>query len=165
MKRVARSFRLTWINICRLYQTIPTIWATRFGSTHAMRSRARLPIPYCPLSTRAWSKWSPNAEVDGLFIAAHIDRPSFSVISQLGFISPQRRFDAIEYSNHQRFSQLIEQQRYLSKYIAYSASDAHQIDQIGEKYAILESEGLSFNALRNILKNKYKQFIYSHLNG
>ena len=29
--------------------------------THAMRSRARLPIPYCPLSTRAWSKWSPNA--------------------------------------------------------------------------------------------------------
>ena len=57
---------------------------------------------------------SKCAEVDGLFIAAHIDRPSFSVISQLGFISPQRRFDAIEYSNHQRFSQLIEQQRYLS---------------------------------------------------
>ena len=54
---------------------------------------------------------SKCAEVDGLFIAAHIDRPSFSVISQLGFISPQRRFDAIEYSNHQRFSQLIEQHR------------------------------------------------------
>lgn len=108
---------------------------------------------------------SKCAEVDGLFIAAHIDRPSFSVISQLGFISPQRRFDAIEYSNYQRFSQLIEQQGYLSKYIAYSASDAHQIDQIGEKYAILESEELSFNALRNILKNKDKQFIYSHLNG
>ena len=108
---------------------------------------------------------SKCAEVDGLFIAAHIDRPSFSVISQLGFISPQRRFDAIEYSNYQRFSQLIEQQRYLSKYIAYSASDAHQIDQIGEKYAILESEELSFNAIRNIFKNKDKQFIYSHLNG
>ena len=39
-------------------------------------------------------------EVDGLFIAAHIDRPSFSVISQLGFISPQRRFDAVYSGSH-----------------------------------------------------------------
>ena len=34
----------------------------------------------------------------GLAIAAHVDRPSFSVISQLGMFSPDVRFDAAEMS-------------------------------------------------------------------
>lgn len=37
-------------------------------------------------------------ELGGLFIAAHIDRPAFSVFSQLGAIPPDAGFDAVEIS-------------------------------------------------------------------
>ncbi len=37
-------------------------------------------------------------EHQGLAVAAHLDRPSFSVLSQLGFLPEQVRFDAVEVS-------------------------------------------------------------------
>lgn len=108
---------------------------------------------------------SKCAEVDGLFIAAHVDRPSFSVISQLGFIPPQRAFDAIEYNDCHRFKELIKQQKYLGGYTAYSASDAHQINQIGDKFAIIEIGELSPDAIWMAFRSKNKHIIYSCLNG
>ena len=46
-------------------------------------------------------------KVDALVVAAHVERPSFSLISQLGFIDPCLSLDAIEYNNQQRYSKLL----------------------------------------------------------
>jgi 3',5'-nucleoside bisphosphate phosphatase len=67
----------------------------------------------------------------GLAIAAHIDRESFSVISQLGFIDPDMPFDALEISH---FTGLTEGRRRFPKldnYAFIESSDAHYLKDIG----------------------------------
>ncbi len=67
----------------------------------------------------------------GIAIAAHIDRESFSVMGQLGFIPPDIRFDAIEISR--RTGAKIARDRYpeLRSYPFIESSDAHFIRDIG----------------------------------
>ena len=67
----------------------------------------------------------------GVAIAAHVDRPSFSVISQLGFIPESARFDAVELSSsttpkeaRRRFPEIV-------RYPVISSSDAHYLHWIG----------------------------------
>ena len=43
----------------------------------------------------------------GLFIAAHVERPSFSLISQLGFIDPSLPLDAIEFKDAARYERQL----------------------------------------------------------
>lgn len=100
-------------------------------------------------------------EIGALFVAAHIERPSFSLISQLGFINPSLTLDAIEFNNYQRYKELSSHQRYLFKYTQYSASDAHCLEQIGTKPAIWQSDELSFNGLRKAFAKQDDHFIHS----
>jgi PHP family Zn ribbon phosphoesterase len=67
----------------------------------------------------------------GLAIASHIDRPSFSVLSQLGFIDAATHFDALEISaatGLQKGRQIYPE---LSSYPFVTSSDAHTIKDIG----------------------------------
>ena len=70
-------------------------------------------------------------QLGGLAIPAHIDRESFSVLSQLGFIDDHSHFDALEISKLTG----IEQGRViyddLSRYPFLTSSDAHFIKDIG----------------------------------
>lgn len=84
----------------------------------------------------------------GLFVAAHVERPSYSLISQLGFIDPALPLDAIEYNNEQRFNRLSAAHRYLSKYTCYTASDAHHPQQIGSNPSVWQASAPSFDNLR-----------------
>lgn len=84
----------------------------------------------------------------GLFIAAHIERPSFSLISQLGFVDPSLPLDAIEYNHTDRFGQLFPMHKYLSKYTCYTASDAHYPEQIGSKQSVWQSSAPTFGNLQ-----------------
>ncbi|MDH6311868.1 putative metal-dependent phosphoesterase TrpH [Parabacteroides sp. PFB2-10] len=85
---------------------------------------------------------------DCLFIPAHIERPSYSLISQLGFIDPTLLVDALEYNNQERFDSLIGKNNYLKHYVSFTASDAHFPSQIGERPSFLEADSLSFDSLR-----------------
>jgi PHP family Zn ribbon phosphoesterase len=70
-------------------------------------------------------------ERGGLAIAAHIDRESFSVLSQLGFIPEDLFFDAIEISRRMELNRartLFKQNREVA---FITASDAHAIEDIG----------------------------------
>ncbi|MDL2282321.1 PHP domain-containing protein, partial [Parabacteroides sp. OttesenSCG-928-G06] len=87
-------------------------------------------------------------ELDCLFIPAHVERPSFSIISQLGFIDPTLPVDGIEFNNSDRFNQLLKVNPYLQRYVSYSASDAHYLSQIGENPTTLIGDNLSFESLR-----------------
>ncbi|HOI86451.1 MAG TPA: PHP domain-containing protein [Lentimicrobium sp.] len=51
--------------------------------------------------------------LNGLFIPAHVNRPKFSLISQLGFIPPDLKADALELSRHTSKEEFVEQFPYL----------------------------------------------------
>lgn len=90
----------------------------------------------------------------GLAVASHVDKGTFSIISQLGFIPHDLRFDALEMSPN------IEREQSEQKFSDYntiawvSSSDAHSIMDIGRrttsfymKYPTLSEMAL---ALRNV---------------
>jgi PHP family Zn ribbon phosphoesterase len=70
-------------------------------------------------------------ELNGLAIAAHIERESFSVLSQLGFIDERMRFDALEIMPATGFTQARIKYKELSNYSFVMSSDAHFLKDIG----------------------------------
>jgi hypothetical protein len=66
----------------------------------------------------------------GLAIASHVDRPAYSVLSQLGFIPPGIRLTALEISR--RFSREEAARRFpvIARWPLVTASDAHTIDDL-----------------------------------
>lgn len=67
----------------------------------------------------------------GLAVPAHIDRESFSVLSQLGFIDDSARFDALEISKLTGISQGRLRYPDLQRHPFLTSSDAHFIRDIG----------------------------------
>jgi len=67
----------------------------------------------------------------GLAIPAHIDRESFSVLSQLGFIDEHAHFDALEISKLTGIRQGRLRYQELNRYPFVTSSDAHFIRDIG----------------------------------
>lgn len=91
---------------------------------------------------------------DGLFIPAHIERPCFSLTSQLGFVPPDMNVDAFEISRHITLSQILTQYPYLKKYSFIQSSDAHYPEDIGKVYAEFIMEEASFSEIRKALKGE-----------
>ncbi len=67
----------------------------------------------------------------GAAIAAHIDRESFGIIGQLGFIPATVRFDALEVSRRTGIAAARRMFPELADYTFISSSDAHRIEDIG----------------------------------
>lgn len=67
----------------------------------------------------------------GIAIASHIDRESFSVLSQLGFIDESFHFDALEVTPHTGLKQARIKYRDLNRYAFITSSDAHFLNDIG----------------------------------
>lgn len=70
-------------------------------------------------------------QLGGLAIPAHIDRESFSVLSQLGFIDEHAHFDALEISKLTGVRQGRQKYPELNRYPFVTSSDAHFIRDIG----------------------------------
>ncbi|MGE5485963.1 MAG: PHP domain-containing protein [Ignavibacteriales bacterium] len=81
-----------------------------------------------PLYAAADASLSEFAEevrrLGGLMIAAHVDRPAFSVVGTLGFIPPDVPFDALEVRNRGALGQV-------RGYKPVWSSDAHRVDDVG----------------------------------
>jgi PHP family Zn ribbon phosphoesterase len=71
-------------------------------------------------------------EFGGLAIAAHIDRESFSVLSQLGFIDENIQFDALEVTPLTGIEKAKVKYPELSNYSFITSSDAHFLKDIGK---------------------------------
>lgn len=97
----------------------------------------------------------------GIAIASHIDKEVFSVISQIGFIPDDIRFDAIEISPHM---EIEEAKKAFHKYSGISfikSSDAHQLKDIGRCTTTLLMEELNFTELKKaIMKREERNIIY-----
>jgi hypothetical protein len=68
---------------------------------------------------------------NGLAIAAHIDRESFSVLGQLGFIDKKIKFDALEITPAMGFKKARIKYRELCNYTFIISSDSHYLKDIG----------------------------------
>lgn len=82
---------------------------------------------------------------DGLAIPAHIDRPSNSVLSNLGFL-PELRYSAIE---AMRIPLMCE----CWGNTILQGSDAHMIEHIGRRSCFIESTRRDFQGLKEALAN------------
>ena len=79
----------------------------------------------------------------GLFIPAHIDRPSYSIASQLGFLPPDD-YHALEVT-------LPRPHIDTGSYPLTAGSDAHYPEDIGKRYTLLEVRELSFHGIADAL--------------
>lgn len=89
--------------------------------------------------------------IGGLFIPAHIERPRNSLLSQLGFVPPGLKADALELSRHTEVVSFLEKNAYLKKYKFIRSSDAHFLHQVGEVHTVFEMETAGFAGLKKAL--------------
>ena len=75
-------------------------------------------------------------ELGGLYIAAHIDRPNFSVLGTLGAI-PENCFDAVELSRTADEAVWLPK---ASEYAVTRSSDAHNLDDVARVWTEAEGE-------------------------
>lgn len=93
-------------------------------------------------------------QLDGLFIPAHIDRPKYSLTSQLGFVPPDIKADALEISRHTTREEVLKKFPYLKSFTFTTSSDAHFPDDIGKKVCLFEMDALNFQEIKMALKGE-----------
>ena len=87
----------------------------------------------------------------GIFIPAHIDKPRDSLLSQLGFIPPSLRVDALELSHRCDPERFLAERPYLAGARFVRSSDAHYPEEIGRVAVMLEVGEPSFEAIKKAL--------------
>jgi len=87
-------------------------------------------------------------QLGGLAVPAHIDRESFSVLSQLGFIDESSRFDALEISKRLGIRQGRERYPELARYAFLTSSDAHFLRDIGTSTTPILLEEATFEEIK-----------------
>jgi PHP family Zn ribbon phosphoesterase len=97
-------------------------------------------------------------ELNGLFIPAHIDRSVNGILSQLGFIPPSLKYDALGLSRHGSEKHVKEQYVIQNKITFIRNSDAHYPEQIGEIYTVFNLEEINFPEIKKALNQKDNRF-------
>jgi predicted metal-dependent phosphoesterase TrpH len=94
----------------------------------------------------------------GLAIAAHIDRPSYSILGQLGFIPHDLSLDGIEITA--RTMAQRQEHYFLDKTSlpCLVSSDAHRLAEIGQGITLFNMTGKTFEAMASALKKGNTDF-------
>ena len=92
------------------------------------------------------------AGIGGVVVPAHVDRNSYSIISNLGFIPEELEINCIEISKQCDAEALLKKSRHLERYRLLRSSDAHSLGEILERESFLELEELSVQCLLEKLK-------------
>jgi len=88
----------------------------------------------------------------GIFIPAHIDRPSYSIISQLGFIPADLLIDGIEISANCKVQSVFPFLGNQAERTIIRNSDAHYVENIGKAFTTFEMEHRTFNEVKLALQ-------------
>lgn len=91
--------------------------------------------------------------LEGLVLAAHLDRPAYSLVGQLGLIPPEMDLDGVEISSREDPAQA---QRWLRgrDLAVLTSSDAHSLDMVGAVWSELELAQASLAELAQALKGR-----------
>jgi len=90
--------------------------------------------------------------LNGIAIASHIDRESFSIIAQLGFIPDNLELDALEISP--AITPEEAKKRYSGNYPITISSDAHYPDDIGKAFTSFLLKDSTLAEVKKALKNE-----------
>jgi PHP family Zn ribbon phosphoesterase len=90
-------------------------------------------------------------DIGGLSIASHVDRPSFSVLSQFGFIPSDLGLDALEIANPEKPLEIHYGPDGAGELPILRSSDAHFLSDIGRIYTDFLMEGPSLKEIRMAL--------------
>lgn len=90
--------------------------------------------------------------LNGIAIAAHIDRESFSIIGQLGFIPDNLELDALEISRAITLEEA--KKRYSNDYPITCSSDAHYPDDIGKAFTSFLLKDGTLAEVKKALRNE-----------
>lgn len=88
----------------------------------------------------------------GISIASHVNKESFSVISQLGFIPKDLSFDALEFSPQMSKQEALRRFSELSRFPWVSFSDAHYPQDIGRRITVFKMDGISVKDIKKALR-------------
>ena len=86
----------------------------------------------------------------GLVIPAHADRPSFSLLSQLGVIPSTPNFIAVEYQGNSPLTKILMESSYKNKLI--QNSDAHYPEEMAQRYQDIPNDIRDFKDYRLFLE-------------
>lgn len=89
---------------------------------------------------------------NGLFIPAHVTRPMYSIISQLGFIPQDIPADALELSKHTPLQEFAKKHELKKTLPIIRSSDAHFVADIGSVFTTFELKEATFDELKLALK-------------
>jgi len=89
-------------------------------------------------------------DLGGLAIPAHIDRPSFSLLANLGFVPPHLEAPALEIFRLSEPATLLARHPSAGRYPLVRDSDAHQLSEMRRGIAF-EADTASFENLRAAL--------------
>ncbi|MBN2693736.1 histidinol-phosphatase [bacterium] len=92
--------------------------------------------------------------LNGIFILAHVDRNSFSIYSQLGFIPFDITIDAVELSASCNVKSFINEHPELNNYSIIRSSDAHYPNQIGIVSTTFDLDKLEFKEIKKAIKER-----------
>jgi predicted metal-dependent phosphoesterase TrpH len=95
-------------------------------------------------------------ELGGIAIPAHIDRASFSLISNLGLYDDSLGFDAVELSEDHNIKEIITLNPELKGVKFISNSDAHILTAIKDAAKTIETSGTKPNDIIKAIKYGYK---------
>lgn len=88
--------------------------------------------------------------LDGIAIASHIDRQSFGIIGQMGFIPEGLKLDALEVTAGCPFAKIAEYKKYGFPVVKFS--DAHFLQDIGNVSTVFSLNTLEFSEINLALR-------------
>lgn len=104
-----------------------------------------------PTSLSVNSLFDMVKSVGGLFIPAHIDRHSYSILTALGFMPQELDIKMVEISkNTTDLTAYLESRPDLKKYRILRNSDAHYLDQLSERDTFLDTDN-AFNLFKGAI--------------
>ena len=92
--------------------------------------------------------------LEGVAIPAHVDRESYSILSNLGLIPEHLDIRYLEVSKGCNLEEFKKKNPRLEKYHLIKSSDAHRLGDIMERESFIELDGLSVENLIEALKGK-----------
>jgi PHP family Zn ribbon phosphoesterase len=98
----------------------------------------------------------------GLAIASHVDRPSFSILGQLGFIPPDMALDGLELSPHLSPEAAKMTLPQVGGFTLVTFSDAHFLKDIGQCTTSFILEAPSIAEIRMALREESGRKVLGH---
>ena len=90
----------------------------------------------------------------GISISSHVDRPSYGIINQLGFIPEDLNLDGLEVSYHISIAEAVKTIAGIGNFSCVTASDAHYLNDIGKACTVFEMAEPTLDEIRLALVKK-----------